>query len=184
MKNGKLNIQSKHISALNPAPYNPRYMTEKQRQGLENSMDEFGIVEPIVWNERSGNIVGGHQRFYKLQKDGIQETDVVVVDLDDRKEKALNIALNHKGISGEFDSLKLDALLEEISDEDYFTKLNLDEMLIPKFEDFEDIKDEDVVMNEGRLIITFPEYALKNDIREIVTNALEEKIGAKRFTVK
>ena len=64
-------------------------------------MSEFGYVEPIIWNKRTGNIVGGHQR-YKILKDlNYEEAECVVVDLDDAHEKALNVALNK--ISGEFD---------------------------------------------------------------------------------
>jgi len=51
-------------------------------------------VEPIVWNKRTGNIVGGHQRLKVLLDMGMREVDCVVVDLDEAKEKALNLALN------------------------------------------------------------------------------------------
>jgi ParB-like chromosome segregation protein Spo0J len=30
---------------------------------LLQNMEEFRHVDPIIWNERTGNIVGGHQRF-------------------------------------------------------------------------------------------------------------------------
>ena len=46
-------------------------------------MQEFGYVEPIVWNKRTGNIVGGHQRYKILIDMGMQEVDCVVVDLDE-----------------------------------------------------------------------------------------------------
>ena len=50
-------------------------------------------------------MVGGHQRLKVLIDSGITEVDVVVVDMNTEKEKALNIALNK--ISGEWDTDKL-----------------------------------------------------------------------------
>ena len=140
MANVKLNIQHISIGDIKPAAYNPRHMTDKQRDGLEYSIDEFGLVEPIVWNKRTGNIVGGHQRYIKLLKDQITSTDVVVVDLDDKKEKALNIALNHHGISGDFEMSELASLLEELADEDMFSKLNFDELEQPEWDDIPEVK--------------------------------------------
>ena len=74
----------------------------------------FGYVEPLVWNKRTGSLVGGHQRFKILLEQGLKEVDVSVVDLDLEKEKTLNIALNK--ISGDYhwDDKKLGALLDEL----------------------------------------------------------------------
>ena len=103
------------ISQLNPAAYNPRkdlQPGDPEYEKLKRSMQEFGYVEPIVWNKRTGNIVGGHQRYKILIDMGMQEVDCVVVDLDDAKEKALNIALNK--IQGYWDDLMLKDLLLEL----------------------------------------------------------------------
>jgi hypothetical protein len=69
-------------------------------------------VEPIVWNRRTGNIVGGHQRYKVLVALGYDEVDCVVLDIDENKEKALNVALNK--ITGEFDIPLLTDLLKDI----------------------------------------------------------------------
>jgi len=69
-------------------------------------------VEPIVWNKRTGNIVGGHQRYKVLLDMGMREVDCVVVDLDETKEKALNLALNK--IQGDWDENKLAELMAEL----------------------------------------------------------------------
>ena len=103
------------IEKLNPAAYNPRkdlQPGDPEYEKLKRSIQEFGYVEPIIWNKRTGNIVGGHQRYKILLEQGIQEIDCVVVDLDETKEKALNIALNK--ISGEWDLPKLKDLLQEL----------------------------------------------------------------------
>jgi len=103
------------IGQLNPAKYNPRkdlQPGDPEYEKLKRSMQEFGYVEPIVWNKRTGNIVGGHQRYKVLLDMGMSEVDCVVVDLDEIKEKALNLALNK--IQGDWDYLKLKDLLQEL----------------------------------------------------------------------
>lgn len=106
-----------HIDELNPATYNPRtdlQPSDPEYEKLRRSIEEFGYVEPIVWNRSTGNIVGGHQRFKIMKDRGDKEFDVSVVDLDDLREKALNIALNK--ISGNWDDEKLALLLTELRD--------------------------------------------------------------------
>ncbi|MDR1002426.1 MAG: ParB N-terminal domain-containing protein [Oscillospiraceae bacterium] len=100
---------------LNPAKYNPRVDLQPgdpMYEKLLQSVEEFGYVEPIIWNERTGNIVGGHQRFKILRQMGLEEIDCVVIDLDEQREKALNIALNK--IQGEFDVVKLAEVLKDL----------------------------------------------------------------------
>jgi ParB-like chromosome segregation protein Spo0J len=110
-----MNIQKIKIDELLPAQYNPRKdLTEndKEYQKLKRSIQEFGYVEPVIWNKKTGLVVGGHQRLKVLKDLGHDEVDCVVVDIDDTKEKALNIALNK--ISGEWQFDKLKDLLEEL----------------------------------------------------------------------
>ena len=103
-------VRRMKLSDLRPAEYNPRTITDEAFERLGNSMDRFGLLIPIVWNERSGNIVGGHQRYRHLVETGEEETDVVVVDLDDQEEVALNITLNSPKVRGHFTREVLDAL--------------------------------------------------------------------------
>ena len=41
------------------APYNPRRISKHDLDALRKSLRFFGTVEPVIVNERSGNIVGG-----------------------------------------------------------------------------------------------------------------------------
>jgi len=110
-------IEKINAEQINPAPYNPRKDLkpgDEEYEKLKRSIHEFGYVEPLVWNKRTGNLVGGHQRLKILLDEGVKEVDVSVVDMDIDKEKALNIALNK--ISGEWDDEKLAELLQELSD--------------------------------------------------------------------
>jgi ParB-like chromosome segregation protein Spo0J len=110
-----LNIQKIPADRLNPAPYNPRKTfkpKDAEYKKLKRSIQEFGYVEPILWNERTGNIIGGHFRYRILCDLGETEIDCVVVDVDTEKEKALNLALNK--INGEWDENALAALLARV----------------------------------------------------------------------
>lgn len=111
-----MKIRRVSVNELNPAAYNPRKdlrPSDAEYKKLARSMERYGCVEPIVWNQRTGNVVGGHQRLKILIASGAQEVDVSVVDLSPTDEKALNIALNK--ISGEWDSEKLSEVLQELS---------------------------------------------------------------------
>ena len=127
-----MRIEKIPIEKLNPAKYNPRkdlQPGDPEYEKLKRSIEEFGYVEPIVWNKRTGNIVGGHQRYKVLLDMGMREVDCVVVDLDDAKEKALNLALNK--IQGDWDYPKLKDLLLELDTGEFdleITGFDMDEI--------------------------------------------------------
>lgn len=73
------------------------------------------MIIPVVWNERTNRVVGGHQRLTVLENEGETETDVSVVDLDETQERQLNVALNK--IEGGWDDEKLGQLLAELGDD-------------------------------------------------------------------
>lgn len=113
---GHSRVERKPVEELNPAPYNPR---KELRPGdpeyakLHRSIEQFGYVDPLVWNERTGNLVGGHQRLNILRREyRVKEIDVVVVDVDPAHEKALNVALNK--IEGSWDEEQLTKVLSEL----------------------------------------------------------------------
>ena len=123
-------IRRVKLADLKPAPYNPRRISPVALAGLEKSIEHFGNVEPIIWNETSGFIVGGHQRFKVLRSKRVKTADVVVVHLDPQQERTLNVALNNPNITGEFTGT-LEALLQAIlaNDAVAFHELRLAELL-------------------------------------------------------
>ena len=103
------------IQNIAAAEYNPRRDLkpgDPDYEKLKNSIKTFGYVEPLVWNSRTGNLVGGHQRLKILVEQGMKEVEVSVVDLDLIKEKALNLALNR--VQGGWQEDRLAALLDEL----------------------------------------------------------------------
>ncbi|MCY9286775.1 ParB N-terminal domain-containing protein, partial [Bacillus licheniformis] len=110
-----MNIREIPVEKINPAAYNPRIDLQPgdpEYEALKQSMTRFGAVEPLVWNERTGNLVGGHQRFKILIEENPKTLLVSVVNLDEAEEKALNLALNK--ISGDWDDYKLEQVLEDL----------------------------------------------------------------------
>lgn len=110
-----MKIIKKKIADLKPAKYNPRRISETAKRGLEASLKRFGCVDPIVWNKRTNTVVGGHQRLEILASQGIETIECVEVDLEEKEEKALNVALNSEKLQGEWDLPRLEEVLDEIS---------------------------------------------------------------------
>ena len=105
------------LEDIKPAEYNPRVrLTEVDHEykALKASIDEFGLVVPLIVNERTGTLVSGHQRLNVMLAEGVEETEVVIVDMEPEREKALCIALNK--ISGQWDYGALADILEELRD--------------------------------------------------------------------
>ena len=109
-------------SQITPAPYNPRTIDANARRRLKKSLKDFGVVGGIIVNKRTGyTIVGGHQKvsildeIYKYPENDYY-LRVEVVDVDEKTEKTMNIALNNGSITGEWN---YDALRELIPDIDY-----------------------------------------------------------------
>lgn len=154
-----MRIEKRKIDELIPAIYNPRKdltINDAEYKKIKRSIETFGYVDPIIVNERTGVIVGGHQRLKVLKDLGYEEIEVSVVNLDEKQEKALNIALNK--ISGEWDFELLKDLLEELDDGSFdveLTGFDMDELekLMTQYhveddeqspDDFEVIDDEDI----------------------------------------
>ena len=129
-------IEKKKTADLIPADYNPRKdlkPSDAEYEKLKRSLQEFGYVEPVIWNKTTGKVVGGHQRLKILIDMGVTEVECVVVELPVEKEKALNIALNK--INGDWDNDKLALLIADLQGSDFdvtltgFDPAELDDLL-------------------------------------------------------
>jgi len=112
-----MEIRKIAIEELHPAPYNPRVTLapgDPRHDRLARSLEEFELVQPPVWNQRTRHIVGGHQRVEILRRQGAIELECVVVDLPLEREQALNVALNNAHVGGDWEPEKLVDLLEEL----------------------------------------------------------------------
>jgi ParB-like chromosome segregation protein Spo0J len=117
MNTTTLEIRQMPTTQLQPAPYNPRRLLkpgDPAWRKLERSLLEFGLVEPLIWNQQTGHVVGGHLRLRILQHHVVDAVPVAVVDLSPEREKALNILLNNKEAQGRYDPDLLQQLLGEL----------------------------------------------------------------------
>ena len=118
------------------ATYNPRVIDPYAAKGLMESIRIDGMVDLPIWNEQTGNLVGGHQRITQQDKlIGHLEYDirVAVVNLDLQREKELNVRLNSQNIQGQYDIGLLDEMINA-GDFDYtkagFDPINLEQMYL------------------------------------------------------
>jgi hypothetical protein len=140
------------IQDIKKTTINPRKMSKEARSGLRTSIEQFGDLSGIVWNKRSGEIVGGNHRWEILtnmySKDELElqqlgDTDVFaiyhngeftsytlrVVDWDDKQASAANLTANNTHISGYF-TKDVDDILKELTDLDYFNDLKLGNLYV------------------------------------------------------
>lgn len=99
-------------SQVKAVEYNPRVISAYARKQLKISLTRFGLVETLVWNERTGNLVSGHQRLGIMdEENGYPGQDykvtVSVVKLTEKRERQLNVWLNNRAAQGSFDRDKL-----------------------------------------------------------------------------
>ena len=103
------------LDDMHPAEYNPRYDLQpgdRDYDGLRASIIKNGVPQPIVWNKRTGNIVGGHQRYKILRELGAKEVICAVVDKSPEDEMAANYALNKA--QGRFENELLASMFEQM----------------------------------------------------------------------
>lgn len=157
-----MEIQKIDINKLIPATYNPRKdlkPNDEEYIKIKNSIINFGYVEPIIIN-KDFTVIGGHQRLKVLKELNYEKIECIVVDLDKTQEKALNIALNK--ISGEWNTEKLENLLQELLQENFdvnltgFDSEEIDNILNEYLDTEEDEFDIDEAINEIQEPITKP----------------------------
>jgi DNA modification methylase len=110
-----MRVERLPIDTFSPAIYNPRkdlLPGDREWVEIERSLDEFGLVEPLIGNASTGNLVGGHQRLKILKARGETHAEFsVITEPDERREKALNVRLN--GSQGAWDWEALHELLRD-----------------------------------------------------------------------
>jgi len=92
-----MKVVEKNVADIIPANYNPREITKKQFAEIKESVDKFGLVDPLIVNihpNRKNILVGGHQRLQVIIDMGLKTAPCVEVNLDEKQEKELNVRLN------------------------------------------------------------------------------------------
>lgn len=176
------------------AEYNPRVIDKENFEGLCESVRTFGIVQPFIVNRTTGNLVGGHQRLRAvihldtLYRGGDKDkgrrfkvVDVLEVELSEWEEKALNLALNSKEISGKF-TASVNDLISELRvnlGDSYLKNLRVDRLQIDLSEwrsninSIDKVKsfDDDTIMD--KITIEVP-VRMKDEVREFLRAQIDE----------
>ena len=103
-----MKVVEKNVADIIPANYNPREITKKQFAEIKESVDKFGLVDPLIVNihpNRKNILVGGHQRLQVIIDMGLKTAPCVEVNLDEKQEKELNIRLNKNQGQWNYDNL-------------------------------------------------------------------------------
>lgn len=190
-------MEHKDIKA---APYNPRTITDVEKQGLEVSMNEFGDISGITWNKKTSNLISGHKRWELLQQKGnltfgelIGERreilidgepsgyDLRIVEWEIEKEKAANVAANSHTIAGKFDNDLIATLLEDIEafNEELSESLNMDMLKHDlRLDDSWDSDIDDVNKSEGNTsgLDALIKVTCKKDDHEELLYYIKDKI--------
>lgn len=114
----KFDFRLVHRSALKNAPYNPRQISDDAKKKLRDNIKRVGLIDPVIWNETTGNLVGGHQRLAALdalEGNPSYSLTVAVVRMDEKTEKEQNIFLNNPNAQGDWDLEKLEKLVQDVS---------------------------------------------------------------------
>ena len=158
--NGKLQVRQLKISELKPSEYNPRKWSEEQFQKLRESIEKFGIVDPLIVNAygpRQNIVIGGNMRLAVLTDLGYDDVPIVYVSLDETRERDLSVRLNRTGGDWDYDLLKEfdESLLVDIG----FESEEIDEIF--------DIED----MNENN------SFDLKKELKKLDIKKIEVQKG-------
>jgi DNA modification methylase len=143
------------LDLLRGDPENPRRIDDGHLDGLRLSVEEFGDLAGIVWNETTGELVCGHQRMRILREAGATEWTrdgsagaivhpqtgerfpVRIVAWDRETQRMANLVANSPHIAGEFTPAALEQL-RAIEDRDMAEALRLTELEQQLAEQFAD----------------------------------------------
>ena len=143
-----MNIELIEINKLKPATYNPRQISTKQYKDLKQSIEKFGLVDPIIIN-KDMTVIGGHQRLKICKELKHKDVHCVVLDLSKEEERELNIRLNKNTWEFDIDILANEFDIDNLVDWG-FKHIDLDINIDKIEEDTEDvatitIKEDDLV---------------------------------------
>lgn len=81
-------------SELTPGPWKATYVLKPDKDVMLRSMEEFGLLQPIVVQKSTNRVIDGHARVDCALHIGIRELPVVLRDLNDIDAMLLHLQLN------------------------------------------------------------------------------------------
>ena len=165
------------IEALIPDPENARTHDDKNLAAIRGSIKQFDVVEPLVVQRSSNIVLGGNGRLEVLKSLGHKTVPVHYIDIDDKKAKALALALNRTAELAGWDMERVKEQLAEIDDpgligfDDDFGKIEEDD-------DFKFKEPKDESEKQLKIVITFEDDQEMEDVfAELNDRGFNVKIG-------
>ncbi len=85
----RLGIDHVPIGDLRPDPFNPRRISDDELEALTRSIQEFGLVDPIIARREDRTVIGCHQRLLAARRLGLETVPVIYVDLSPEQAKLI-----------------------------------------------------------------------------------------------
>ena len=117
------------LTDIIPYSNNPRRITEEAIEAVKQSIEKFGYVQPIALRKATNEIVVGHTRYQALQRLGVKEIEVYLLDIGEEKAKQYRLVDNRTNELSEWDHKSLVMELREWDAkllEDYFPNIDLE----------------------------------------------------------
>ena len=171
-----MKVKDRKIIDLIDAEYNPRQLTEKQYDDLEESIQKFGFVDPVIVNvnkDRLNVVIGGHQRIKIAKKMGFNKIPCVELDLNWDQERELNVRLNKNTGEWDWDVLANNFDVKELVDWGFDEKTFSNYLDMPKDETPEYELSKEILEEHNYVVFTFDNSLDWNvaqdllDIREV-----------------
>lgn len=106
----KFEMQTLLRSSIKEHPKNPRQITASAKKKMKAKMQEVGLLQPIIVNELTGYVLGGHQRLAVMDSceryaNGKNDyaLDVAVVNVSEKEELEMLVFLNNPSAQGSWD---------------------------------------------------------------------------------
>ncbi|MGH7141219.1 MAG: site-specific DNA-methyltransferase [Minisyncoccia bacterium] len=150
-----MKIEQVNVNDLKPSAYNPRKWDDKALADMKESIERFGLCDPLVVNgapERKNVVIGGHLRLKVAKTLGFSDVPVVYVSIPEiEREQELNLRLNKNVGDWDEELLKLfdTSMLLDVG----FTPDDLNNF----FDDMLDAADDGFDVNKELANITVPE---------------------------
>jgi hypothetical protein len=116
-KHQKFQMKKVNRSDISGSKWNPRTISDGAKKKLQANLKRIGLLAPITVNEKTMELVGGHQRLAcidALEGSPDYQLDVAMVKLTDKQAKEAAIFLNNLDATGEWDLPMLAAILPEL----------------------------------------------------------------------
>jgi len=99
-------------------PKNWRIHPKHQQDALNGVLSEVGVVQNVIVNRRTGNLVDGHLRVTLADRNGEKTIPATIVDLSPEEEAMILATLDPLSALAATDHDKLSELLEEVQTND------------------------------------------------------------------